>query len=87
MITAGHNWDRPVRFTRSSRKHKIGQAHAPHVIRTATSTDVAGTDEFDARKVWLGLDECAVQLEIMALVLEAELLVIHVMPTALRRKP
>jgi hypothetical protein len=32
------------------------------------------------------LDDRDVELEIVALVLQAELLVIHVMPTALRRK-
>jgi hypothetical protein len=77
----------PVRFTRSARKHKIGRAHALHVIATVTPTEVAATDEFDARRVWLGPDDRGVDLEIVALVLPAELLVIHVMPTSLRRKP
>jgi len=49
--------------------------------------DVAATDEFDARKVWIGPDDRGVELEIVAVVLRAELLVIHVMPTALRRRP
>jgi hypothetical protein len=44
-------------------------------------------DDFDARRVWLGPDDRGVDLEIVALVLPAELLVIHVIPTALRRKP
>jgi hypothetical protein len=48
---------------------------------------VAATVEFDARKLWLGPDDRGVELEIVAVVLQAELLVIHVMPTALRRKP
>ena len=87
MNSAGQNQRWPVRFTRSSRKHKIGWAHALHVVETAVPTDVATTDEFDARKVWIGPDNRGVELEIMAVVLQAELLVIHVMPTALRRKP
>lgn len=87
MNSAGHNQVLPVRFTRSSRKHKIGRAHALHVIDSIAPTDVAATDQFDARKVWLGLDDRGVELEIVAVVLPAELLVIHVMPTALRRKP
>ena len=87
MISAGHNSARPVRFTRSARKHRIGRAHALHVIATVTPTEVAATDEFDARRVWLGPDDRGVDLEIVALVLPTELLVIHVMPTALRRKP
>jgi hypothetical protein len=49
--------------------------------------EVAATDEFDARRVWLGPDDRGVDLEIVALVLPTELLVIPVMPTALRRKP
>ncbi len=87
MISAGHNTVRSVRFTRSARKHRIGRAHALHVIATVTPTEVAATDEFDARRVWLGPDDRGVDLEIVALVLPTELLVIHVMPTALRRKP
>ena len=87
MISAGHNTARPDRFTRSARKHRIGRAHALHVIATVTPTEVAATDEFDARRVWLGPDDRGVDLEIVALVLPTELLVIHVMPTALRRKP
>ncbi len=87
MNSAGHNTARPVRFTRSARKHRIGRAHALHVIATVTPTEVAATDEFDARRVWLGPDDRGVDLEVVALVLPTELLVIHVMPTALRRKP
>lgn len=86
MNSAGHNSTQPVRFTRSSRKHKIGRAHALHVIGTVTPTDVAATDDFDARRVWIGPDDRGVELEIVAVVLQAELLVIHVMPTALRGK-
>jgi len=85
--SAGHNGGRPVRFTRSARKHRIGRAHALHVIATVTPMEVAATDEFDARRVWLGPDDRGVDLEIVALVLPTELLVIPVMPTALRRKP
>ena len=46
MNCAGHNL--PVRFTRSSRKHKIGRAHALHVIDSVMPTDVAATADFDA---------------------------------------
>jgi hypothetical protein len=85
--SAGHNPFPPVRFTRSSRKHKVGRAHALHVINSVAPSDVAATDQFDARKVWLGLDDRGVELEIVAVVLPTQLLVIHVMPIALRRKP
>ena len=87
MNSAGHNSGLPVRFTRSSRKHKVGRVHALDVIDSVAPVEVAATDEFDARKVWIGLDDRGVELEIVAVVLQAELLVIHVMPTARRRKP
>jgi len=75
------------RFARSARKHRIGRAHVMHVIETVSPSDVAAVGEFDARQVWLGPDDRGVELEIVAVVLPGELLVIHVMPTALRRKP
>jgi len=39
----------------------------------------------DARLVWIGPDDRGIELEIVALDLPDEWLVIHVMPTALRR--
>lgn len=88
MTCAGHNDQvAPLRFTRSARKHRIGRAHALHVIDSAEPVDVLAMGEFDARKVWVGDDDRGIELEIVALVLPDELLVIHVMPTALRGKP
>ena len=58
-----------------------------HVIETVSPSDVAAVGEFDARKIWLGSDDRGVELEIVAVVLPGELLIIHVMPTALKRKP
>lgn len=75
-----------VRFARSARKHRVGKAHAMHVINNNTPRDVPAADDFDARKVWLGPDDRGVDLEIVAVVLPDELLIIHVMPSALRRK-
>jgi hypothetical protein len=46
---------------------------------------VPATEAADARLVWIGLDDRGIELEIVALDLPAEWLVIHVMPTALRR--
>ena len=70
---------------RSARKHRIGRAHALHVIDTTAPTHVPAVDGFDAREVWLGPDDRGIELEIVAVVLADEWLVIHVMPTALRR--
>jgi len=75
------------RFARSARKHRIGRAHVMHVIETVSPSDVAAVGEFDARKIWLGPDDRGIELEIVAVVLPGELLIIHVMPTALGRKP
>ena len=57
-----------------------------HVIDTSVPKDVPGVGEFDPRKVWVGVDDRGLELEIVAVVLPGELRVIHVMPTALRRK-
>jgi hypothetical protein len=57
-----------------------------HVIKNNTPRDVPATDEFDARKVGLRADDRGVDLEIVAVVLPDELLIIHAMPSALRRK-
>ena len=46
---------------------------------------VEATDEFDRRLVWVGVDERGRELEIVALDLPDEVLVIHVMPTRYRR--
>jgi hypothetical protein len=56
-----------------------------HVIDTVDPIAVAATEAADARLVWVGLDDRGIELEIVALDLPDEWLVIHVMPTALRR--
>lgn len=75
-----------VRFGRSARKQRVGRARAMHVIETTSPTDVPAAGEFDPRKVWLGLDDRGVELEIVTVVLPDERLIVHVKPTALRRK-
>ena len=56
-----------------------------HVINTVDPIAVPATETADARLVWVGLDDRGIELEIVALDLPDEWLVIHVMPTALRR--
>ena len=80
-----------VRFTRGSRKHRIGKASAIHVMETAQPRyvepeAVPGRPRPDIRVVWIGNDERGRELEIVAVQLSDYLLVIHVMPTALRRR-
>jgi hypothetical protein len=46
---------------------------------------VPASADTDARLVWIGLDGRGIELEIVALDLEDAVVVIHVMPTSLRR--
>ena len=78
--------NRNVRWFRSARRHRIGKAHAMHVISTTEATPIPATAALDARLVWIGPDDRGIELEIVALDLPEAIVVIHVMPTALRRR-
>jgi hypothetical protein len=56
-----------------------------HVITTVEPYRVPATKVADARLVWIGLDDRGVESGIVALVLQDAVVVIHVMPTGLRR--
>jgi len=56
-----------------------------HVITTVEPERVPPADVADARLVWVGLDDRGIELEIVALDLETAVVVLHVMPTGLRR--
>lgn len=75
-----------VRFTRSSRRHRIGRAHALHVmneVEPAITVNQRGEDEY----LWIGDDDRGITLEIAGVVVEDDvLLIIHVMPLQYRRK-
>jgi hypothetical protein len=77
---------RLIRFTCSARKHRIGKAHAMHVITAAEPEVIPATDTADARLSWVGEDDRGVELEIVALELDGMWLVIHVMPTSYRER-
>jgi hypothetical protein len=53
-------------------------------MTTNDPTVVPATAVYDERLVWIGVDDRGIELEIVALVLADALVVIHVMPTALR---
>lgn len=74
-----------VRWYRSARRHRIGKAHALYVITTYEPSVVAATAGLDARLYWVGVDDRGVELEVIALDLPLEIVVIHVMPTQLKR--
>jgi hypothetical protein len=77
----------PIRFTRGSRKHRIGRTSARHVVETvAPSIEVDDiTDAVIVR--WVGSDERGRELEIIAIERTDCRLVIHVMPMHYRRNP
>lgn len=77
--------DRTLRWYCSARRHRIGRAHAIFVISSVPPARVPATAATDARLVWIGEDDRGIELEIVALDLDDAVVVIHVMPTALRR--
>lgn len=75
-----------IRFTKSARKHRIGRAHALHVIKTIEPTVVPADDTNNERRVYVGPDNRGLDLEIIAIVEPDRLIVIHVMPANYRRR-
>lgn len=56
-----------------------------HVITTTQPVRIPATASLDARLVWTGEDDRGIELEIVALDLPDTIIVVHVMPTDLRR--
>ncbi len=56
------------------------------VIDSVAPAHVPATATADARLVWIGEDDRGVELEIVALDFNDAIVVVHVMPTALRRR-
>ncbi|WP_203981733.1 hypothetical protein [Sphaerisporangium rufum] len=78
---------RMSRFYRSARKHRIGRAHALHVVRSGPPVVVPAADpRLEDRWVWIGPDDRGIELEVIGILAEKYLVILHVMPTALRRK-
>lgn len=77
--------DVEIRFTRGSRKHRIGRAHARYVIATTKPGKAKDTETQVMVWTWIGLDDRGLELEIVAIERPDCLLVIHVMPTELRK--
>lgn len=78
---------RRVRWYQSARRHRVGRAHALYVMTTAEPVPVVRAAGLDPLLRWEGPDGRGVELEIVALDLPGEIVVIHVMPLALRRRP
>lgn len=73
-------------WTQSSRRHRIGRAHARHVINTVEPSAITTADGSEGL-LWVGPDDRGLELEVIAVALPKWYLVIHVMPTALRGGP
>lgn len=73
-----------VRWSGSARTHRIGRAHAEHVMANSfgerTITARGGT-----ALLFIGLDDRGVELEILVVVDGEDVIVIHVMPTQHRK--
>ena len=76
---------KPIRFTRGSRKHRIGRKSAYHVITMTAANIAADPHTGDTTLSWIGPDERGRELEIVALERPDCFLVIHVMPTHYRK--
>lgn len=77
---------KPIRFTRASRKHRIGRKSAYHVI-AMTPADISTDPETSTTTLsWQGPDERGRELEIVAVERSDCFLVIHVIPSHYRRK-
>ncbi len=75
-----------LKFTRSSRRLRIGRAHAMHVINSV-EPEVTLNEWDEEEYLWVGADDRGVTLEIAGVVVEDDLLlVLHVMPRRFRRK-
>lgn len=70
-------------WTQSSRRHRIGRAHARHVINTTKPIAITTADGSNGL-LWVGPDDRGLELEIVAVVLPELYLVIHAMPTTLK---
>ena len=73
-----------MRWSRSARKHRIGRAHAEHVMATSfgqrTTTTRGGVG-----LLFVGLDDRGIELEIIVVVDGEDVIVIHIMPTQYRK--
>jgi hypothetical protein len=56
-----------------------------YVITTTEPVNIPANTGLDARLAWVGTDDRGIELEIIALDLPQAVIVIHVMPTALRK--
>jgi len=76
----------PVRFSRSTRRHRVGKRHVWHVMATAPATIGTSRVTGDVTISWIGNDDRGVELEVVAIEKSDAFLVVHVMPTHYRQR-
>ena len=76
---------KPIRFTRSSRKHRVGRKSAYHVIAMTAADITTDQQTGETTLTWIGSDERGREPEVVALDRPDCFLVIHVMPTHYRK--
>ena len=74
-----------LRFTSSSRRHKIGRGRALSVIEHNEAILLPGTDLEEVKWYWQGADDRGLELEIIGIEMPDQILIIHVMPFNFRR--
>ena len=79
-------WEKEVRFAKSARKHRIGKAHALFVLENHEPGTFLASYGEDQKLLWIAQDDRGLELEIVAVKLAENILVIHVMPRNFRRR-
>ena len=77
---------RKIRFTRDSRKHKIGHARARFVIENNEPMQRSGLFKNEKKLTWIGTDDRGLELEVIGIFDGNEIFIIHVMPTVFIRR-
>ena len=78
-----------MKLTQAARKHRIGATRITHVVSTSQPT-VGVRPSGEPEYYWIGGDDRGLELEIVGVLVQTDgeptMLIIHAMPTALRRK-
>jgi len=77
---------KPIRFTRGSRKQRVGRKSANFVIAMTAATITTDGETGETTLSWVADDERGRELEIVAIEKPDCYLVIHVMPTHYRKE-
>lgn len=74
-----------IRFSRSSRKHRIGRAAAIEALQAAGEPRLLD----DGKLLWIGSDSRGRELELVGIIAAEDpdlVIIIHVMPTTFRKE-